>query len=505
MNETFEAMRANVVEFCIYAEHLVGNTVSEENVCEMLDRLVTEYGVYDYSFSYLASWLAANYGAQTADILKRIYHAAFDEKYTTPPSITRLRGFAAFFMLATYYISDKQTEEMHMLLDDSEHRCTEIFRDMPLIYDLISRSDKRGTKKNDLDSALFDARRAIRMLESVGVKNVGVSCSFASTVSIMLSKNMRVSADDRALALDAIESAIEYNPNYAKYYFIRARLHYYLTDISKVNGQTLRVLYDARDDCEKAVYLEDLNRRDYISRVGDYQCLRDEISSRIIDLEDELDEARAYVGIDVTEDNILALKQEIIESENEHDLAAFPPANTYGGKYVFICYNRCDYKSVYCDLLELALRHIPFLYDHGTVLAGNDWDATVAERIRDKNCVGVIFYLGWQSVLSAPLSKEIQLLCAKAKSAGEMISSMFFAVNLTGEIPSRIMIDTIRKSDESALYRADFGSEKMVSFLSTFTDAGDFIRRSEDPTSTKHIELIVGAMRRKFGIVPREV
>lgn len=86
-----------------------------------------------------------------------------------------------------------------------------------------------------------------------------------------------------------------------------------------------------------------------------------------------------------------------------------------------------------------------------------------------------------------------------------MISSMFFAVNLTGEIPSRIMIDTIRKSDESAIYRADFGSEKMVSFLSTFTDAGDFIRRSDDPTSTKHIELIVGAIRRKFGIAPREV
>lgn len=513
MNDTFSSMRDRMKSFCIYINqqmrsiYAMDNTDQAIKLSEILDKIVAEYGVYDYAFSYFAAWFAGNHGNQLLTPLQNIYYDSYGGNFREldgqTPGKERLRGFSAFFILITSCIHFKNHERIQQLFDDHEHDCKMRFRDMPLFYDLVSRYDKRN---DDLKKALLCERQAIAMLDLLSCRNVGVSCSFASTVSRMLERGQNVAPADAKKALELIDDAIEYNSEYAKYHYIRAKLYFYFALSSKSHQKCLNDLYYAKDECEFAVFSEDTQRSDYLSRVEDYKQL-------LLRIYEEIDRLERLVNKDienvhecmVTEDNIDAFKQEILNSSSERELLRYPPADTYGGKYVFICYSRCDYKSVYCDLLELCLKRIPFMYDHGTVLPGYDWDTAVDERIRDPKCVGIIFYLGKNSVISLPLAKEVLLVNKKAESLGKHISTQLFCVNLTGKLPSQMLIETIRSQSESDIRQANLDSERIVRFLTAFTDKGDYISRKEPPLDTHHIAHIISAVRRKFDINPQEV
>ena len=92
----------------------------------------------------------------------------------------------------------------------------------------------------------------------------------------------------------------------------------------------------------------------------------------------------------------------------------------------------------------------------------------------------------------------------KAQDLGKPVNTQFFCINLTKDVPSQMLIKTIRKSRMSEIQKANLNSERVVSFLSTFTDAGDFIPRASSPMDNRHIKAVVSAIRKKFSIEHQE-
>ena len=512
MNETFSAMKERIETFCIHADRTLSalppqdDSRRETELRALLDGIVAEFGVCDYAFSYVCAWFSETHAVAFSRELERIFREDCRTDVPvgegTAPDPARSRSFTAFYLLVSCLVHRKETDAARKLLEDDSCDCRTAFRDMPLFYDLVSRCDKRSGERIDARTALLDERKAIDMLERRSCRNVGVSCSFASTVSLMLERGLRVPVQDEEKAAELIDGAIEYNPEYAKYYFIRARLRFHSGLSPRTGKERLNLLYTARDDCERAVIRESSHRKDYRLRVEDYKRLLEKIENEIGPLEDALAASGPDAGPDLRPEVLDALREEVLAAENEAELVRYPPAETFGEKYVFICYSRADFRRVYCDMIELARRRIPFLYDHGTVLPGYDWDVAVAERIRDPRCAGIVFYLGGSSVLSSPLAKEILLVRAKSEQLGKHANSLFFTVNLTGEVPSRMLVRAIRNCGEDDSRISNLTSERIVQFLSTFTDAGDFIRRSPDAGDVRHMEAVVRTVARKFGIQP---
>ena len=515
MQETFSVMKSRIDDFCIQLELDAGRLPDKgepgriEALRALLDRMVGELGVYDYSFSYTAQRFASRKVEDCIEELREIYredcHAPFYEGDSRTPGRVRLRAFAAFFLLVTYYIHFKMQKEADELMEEQGYDREIAFQDMPLYFDLVSRFGKRSNDISETREALYQERKAIDMLEKRGCQNVAVNCSFASTVSIMLQRSWRVSNSDAKKAVSLINEAIAYNPDYAKYHYIRAKLRFYLEAEKLAGRPRLESLLIAKKECMEAYNCENSYRVDYHHRVGDYMRFLEQIDCEIDQLEEELTDQESNSAD--SPEALEALRKAILASSCEAELTQRPPANAYGGRYVFICYSRADYKLVYSDLLEMAARRIPFLYDQDTVLPGYDWDEAVAKRIQDPNCAGIIFYLGASAVLSEPLDKEVQVVLEKAERQGVLPSELLFTVNLTekNEKPSEMLIHAIRDCTKTELRKAHLDSERIVRFLSTFTDNGDFIRRGDRPEDLRHMKRVEDTIRKKFQIhVKRE-
>ena len=115
-------------------------------------------------------------------------------------------------------------------------------------------------------------------------------------------------------------------------------------------------------------------------------------------------------------------KLDIIERTNslgELPLDAMP--YTQNDEYYFVSYSHADYKQVYSDILKLQAAGINVWYDRG-LPAGKNWEEMAEEALTKYSCVGVIFYVSKNSLLSDAVAREI----AYVKNLGKD----FLSVNL---------------------------------------------------------------------------
>jgi len=83
-------------------------------------------------------------------------------------------------------------------------------------------------------------------------------------------------------------------------------------------------------------------------------------------------------------------------------------------KFVFISYSHNDKDidyPVFNDLYEAGLN---FWYDT-EIKYGTDWFTTAQDALLDPNCIGILFFLSYNSVISEAISKEIDLVKDKLK------------------------------------------------------------------------------------------
>lgn len=88
-----------------------------------------------------------------------------------------------------------------------------------------------------------------------------------------------------------------------------------------------------------------------------------------------------------------------------------PAYDLSGGKnYIFISYSHRDYKQVFSDLAYFSYNsqtRVRFWYDEGLPV-GEDWEKAAGGFMADPHCVGVVFYLSKNLLLSPSVFKEIQ-------------------------------------------------------------------------------------------------
>ena len=503
--ETFVSIKYSIDQLKYNIETLLynfpGKSQQEQDqaIQQMLKWIVERFGVHSYAFSYLCAKISGAHGTAMADALLRYYQQYANYPGLPPlndsegnPLPERLCAFTCFFLLVTSYLYMNETETLRQFLEASEALRKTCFIDLPLYHDLISRHEKRQTAASHNTTALYYELRALHLLEQKGCANVAVNCSYASTVARMLEKNEQVDTDKIEKARALIQAAVDFNPDYAKYHFVLAKLQFYQAKEIHSYQEKMDRLDAALKEGTRACFLEapDLQRR-----VAEYCALVDKIQQEIKHLQNAYNpQSPETFRSDETEE----FKRLIIEAKLESDLAAAtPPSNDQNGPYVFICYNRSDFKAVYCDLLDLWRNGIPFSYDHGAVQSGNNWRTVIRHKMLDPRCVGVIFYLGLESAISNPSNFEISVLKEKANQLKKSVNDLCFCVNLPRQAPSRLLINAIQDPNRDC---SELNSAHIVNFLTAFTDDDDFVRYSGDPLDNRHMPLLINAISQKFGL-----
>lgn len=79
---------------------------------------------------------------------------------------------------------------------------------------------------------------------------------------------------------------------------------------------------------------------------------------------------------------------------------------TQNDEYFFVSYSHADYKQVYTDILKLQAAGVNIWYDRG-LPAGKTWEEMAEEALSKYSCVGVIFYISKNSLLSDAVAREI--------------------------------------------------------------------------------------------------
>ena len=305
------------------------------------------------------------------------------------------------------------------------------------------------------------------------------------------------SLDDKdiELAKEYIENAIEFNPQYPKYFFLKAQLIFLSAvyegsdlDVLEEAGKTAVTLIDEYADVflYELYYDRNVFARKERAKYDEFKNYIDEIikrkkSPRFIKTEDELD----------------ALKEKILAAKTQDicvsTLALPPIPNLHtDDKYFFISYSSRDFKSVYCDLIELYKRKVPFKYDE-RLKHGKDWQSQIESGIKNDNCAGVVFYLSKNVFSTSSISQEINI--TKANKRGH------FCVNLEGStVPSRILIDLIIEKYQENPNNYAISGDLMYQFLDFFKDNDVFTHKFKEngPDGTEHIDAFVDALLSAF-------
>lgn len=126
--------------------------------------------------------------------------------------------------------------------------------------------------------------------------------------------------------------------------------------------------------------------------------------------EEKLIAIEAYLdGMVKLDDGDRSANGERLEWLRTH-LPAYKP---HGGKnYIFISYSHRDYKEVYRDLAYFTYnseKRVRFWYDEGLPI-GKNWGQAAEKLLADANCVGVVFYLSENLLLSPSVYEEIKLV-----------------------------------------------------------------------------------------------
>lgn len=397
--------------------------------------------------------------------------------------------FAAYYALSLIRKKEDNVEGLRELLDDKYLA----FSCYPLHYEVHSRYYKRV---DDFRTALSCDKRAINILNRKNITNVALCISYASTVCTMLKKkDSSLHSEDVALAQKYIDAAIDFNPDYPKYYFLKAQLIFLSkvhvgADIAELEAAG-RQAVELIDEYADVILYEFYHDRNVFvqkerAKYDQFKTYIDEIlkrkkSPRFVKSDDELD----------------LLKEKILAAENQDVCVSsfiLPPVPALhkDDKYFFICYSSKDFKSVYCDLIELYKHKVPFKYDE-RLTHGMGWQDQIAKGIGNENCAGVVFYLSKNVLSTGSVCEEIGITEKQEKG--------HFCVNLEGStLPSRILIDLLIERHQNDPLNYALPGEQMKLFLNFFSDNQVFTHKFKEngPEGTNHFDAYIDALITRF-------
>lgn len=126
-----------------------------------------------------------------------------------------------------------------------------------------------------------------------------------------------------------------------------------------------------------------------------------------------------------------------------------PPCSDDKSDYYFVSYSHKDFKKVYRDIFALQKGGLNIWYDREMVY-GQSWLDTAEKYIRNQHCLGVVFYVSENSVVSEAIREEIMFAQKHDKdwcSVNLPLEDKKFGDNVGSELCGKDILDLIRQAD----------------------------------------------------------
>ena len=443
-----------------------------------LGRICEQFTVEEYSFNLAMDvFVEAAYKNLSECLAKILDESDLDDFDDANRDI----AFAAYYALSLIRKKQDDVEGLRMLLDEKYDK----LRDYALHFEVHSRYYKRVDMFRD---ALSCDKRAINVLKRKQITNVALCISYASTVCTMLKKkDPGIHTEDITLAHKYIEDAIEFNPIYPKYYFLKAQLTFLsaiyeeqgLPELQKAGSLAIELideyadvfLYEFYHDRNVFVEKERKKYEDFKKYIDD--IIERKRIPRFQKTEEELEEIRLSIDASVSQDQ--CIKRPPV------------PSLHTGDKYVFVCYSSKDFHEVYSDLIELYRRKVPFKYD-GHLPGGEKWQKQIEAGIDSPDCIGVIFFLSKNVLSTNSVCDEIGITEAHGKK--------YQCVNLEGStLPSHMLTDLLIERHKENPNNYYLSGDNMQLFLNFFDDSIPFTHRFD---RLSHIDNLIATLTERF-------
>lgn len=451
-----------------------------------LHRLVDTFGTSDYGFNLSVELFVERFcdliRVHLPDILSLYMpkHIAF----VTQSTQTNI-AFVAYYALSLIYKKEDREADLKNLTDEKYRFFTQLY---PLAFEVRSRYYKRVHEyENALDADEF----AIEYLANQNIINYALRISYASTVCRMYEEGYSVEPDQHKHAKEYIDNAIQYNPNYPKYYYLKAKLIFY-------SGRKLQNSQQFNKICDEAVSNIKHARRllmgqpsaHFEKSLNEYNELLNKISQETRIISDQLLPFRPF-----SKEELHSRIQAVISAENPKECLPPNPNLKPGQKYFFVSYSRKDFKAVYCDLLMLYANKIPFQYD-ACLSKGERWDEEVHKYINREECLGVVFFIS----RNTPLSEAVEIECRLALEFSKK-GKRYFTVNLEGDLaPTKLLMHCVLDHGVDTCWDSQLRNPRMITFLNTFNDNIIYVSRPNftNPEESPHISELIDSIKQTF-------
>lgn len=498
-----------------------------------LQNIVDTVGYTDYLFIIAVTKLEEKHGKFLESLLWEI----LDDYSLRPEIFRRDVAFAAFFNLALhYYRYFKITELKKLLTTDCYYKS--FYNDFPLVYESVGRFFVRTSQ---FDRMLLIAKVTLKKLQEFAQKDVedrtcksgyvqtGENVALKVTYLVAMNSifehcflrnnfftdevkekakqlnDIEISEippeeiddflarkesfeynlsnfdiSDVELAEEYADATIEYNPNYPKYYYLKAQIIFYGT-LFKKKTLTSSKWKQINDLLDTAKSKENKKAADYVTLCAQYEKFAELVAE--------------YVGRGVN--NSERFGRNLVFQQKQRELLNMeecpPPqlrpqltATDDNEPYVFISYSTKNFKNVYYDIIEMQKRGIKYWYDCGTI-PGERWDEIVGQKIKNATCV--ICYLSPESMISSAIIKELKMIYEWQKP--------IICVDLTQKKQiTKAIVEVIRESDLSIANA--ISADAIKTLMQVFDDDVDVITRSSDPTVVSHVDRIEKVLMQKF-------
>ena len=478
-----QSLQSTVKSFVLGALSEVNVYRDDENarikaIRDGLGLITDKFGVEEYSFNLAMDVFVEAAYKNLSECLKRILE---ESDFDSPDDRERNIVFAAYYALSLIYKKQDNVDGLCELIGEKY----DDLRDYALHFEVHSRYYKRVDKYRE---ALSCDKRAINVLKRNDIINVALCISYASTLCTMLkNKDTSLRDDDVELAKKYIEAAIEFNPIYPKYYFLKAQLVFLaavrmtddLATLEAAASEAIELIDEHAD-----VYLYEFYRGKNV-----FENMERAKYEKFKEFMDEIIDRKKNPRFPRTEAELNEIRDKILASESQDKCAAMPPLPVLnkGDKYLFVCYSSRDFKEVYSDLIELYRHKVPFKYD-GHLPGGDAWQIQVENGINNPDCAGVVFYISQNVLLTESVCEEIGI--------AEKHGKMHQCVNLEGSSPpSHILSDLLVKRHAENPKGYYLSANNMRLFLNYFKDNVPFTHRFD---YTSHIDNLMQDLMKVF-------
>ena len=406
-------------------------------------------------------------------------------------------AFVVFYCICLYLYRHKKNKELHAFLENyvqSDYAPKKFtFEEYPIIWDLASRLCVINKDYDKLLKCSLAGKKSMPTNVSCGIAYVDGVCSWLSatyngftiecgpmpgaiekTLNHLIVDNSTLDEESILLAIKYDVDAINANSIYAKYYYYLAQLYFYYRFAIKEN-KVLSVLEESYlqktfADAINGEHVEKISRDDV---VGEKTAKIREVINDLIDnakkYAKSVDEKNKYEGfLKLTEfyfsdksDVLFAKKSKIIRSSYPDECFQGALSSSKGQPYIVVSYSRTDYKSVFCDIIELQERGVNVVFDDMLVKMGSGMGATWIARYEQllKDAKLVLCYLSEEYLKSPSVMKELKLIKEYDKK--------YIPIDLTGKCQAIKIINSIIASDKNDF---TFKSEDLNLITHLFSD-----------------------------------